>query len=104
MLVIFTASSVPASEMPDVFPLGVDKIVHLAAYAVLGFALIRAFLGVTSINLAKCAVLSIIIGSLFAVSDEWHQSFVPGRIMDKMDLLADFLGLNIGVLLRSVRK
>ncbi|MEJ2629102.1 MAG: VanZ family protein, partial [bacterium] len=34
-----------------------------------------------------------ILGSLYAVSDELHQSFVPGRISSVSDIIADCLGL-----------
>jgi VanZ family protein len=36
------------------------------------------------------------IGILFALSDEWHQSFVPGRDPSAGDFLADFLGVLLG--------
>ncbi|MEE8348237.1 MAG: VanZ family protein, partial [Acidobacteriota bacterium] len=36
---------------------------------------------------AVCAV-----AILYALSDEWHQSFVPNRDASPVDLAADFLG------------
>jgi len=30
--------------------------------------------------------------SLYGLSDEWHQSYVPGRQSDAMDWLADSIG------------
>lgn len=35
-------------------------------------------------------------GMAFAVSDEIHQSFIPGRMPSCIDLLLDFIGLSLG--------
>ena len=39
------------------------------------------------------APLSIFIGSIYGLSDEFHQSFVPYRNASMLDFLADFFGL-----------
>ncbi|NIW80004.1 MAG: VanZ family protein, partial [Calditrichae bacterium] len=44
-------------------------------------------------------LIAIIIGIVYGISDEYHQSFVPGRFADVVDALADTLGIIIGVLL-----
>ena len=36
---------------------------------------------------------------LYAISDEIHQYFVPGRSAEIRDVLIDVLGANIGILL-----
>jgi VanZ family protein len=36
---------------------------------------------------------------LYGLSDEWHQSFVPGRTPDVVDILTDAIGAAIGLLL-----
>jgi VanZ family protein len=38
-----------------------------------------------------------LVVSAFGASDEWHQSFVPGRFTDFWDWLADTLGAAIAV-------
>lgn len=38
-------------------------------------------------------VLTISICTAYGLSDEIHQSFVPNRVFDWYDLLADFLGV-----------
>jgi len=48
---------------------------------------------------------SLIFASLYALSDELHQYFVPGRSCDIIDLLVDILGIFVGVfILYIVRK
>jgi len=38
-----------------------------------------------------------IIGSLYAASDEYHQSFVEGRFSEVSDFLADSAGVILGL-------
>jgi len=43
----------------------------------------------------KVLVASMLYSILFALSDEIHQYFVPGRLSDPMDFVADILGVLI---------
>jgi len=45
------------------------------------------------------AWLAVLIVSAFGVTDEWHQSFVPGRSCDVFDWLADTTGAALAVTL-----
>ena len=45
------------------------------------------------------AWLAVLIVSAFGVTDEWHQSFVPGRSCDVFDWLADTAGAALAVAL-----
>lgn len=42
---------------------------------------------------------SVIFCSLYGVSDEYHQSFVPGRLAETGDWLADTLGAAISTMI-----
>ena len=70
-----------------------DKVVHLLLYAVLGGALA---LGRRLTPDPPAVWRLLIIGLLYALSDEVHQLFVPGRTSDPLDLLADGVGLVLG--------
>jgi len=72
-----------------------DKVVHLGLYAVLGLAL--AWAGRESGWNRPFLLLALGFG--YGVLDEWHQSFVPGRDPSFGDLLADGVGVALGVLL-----
>jgi VanZ family protein len=88
MGLIFIISSFPGKKLPPLFPFS-DKIFHLLEYALLGFLLRKA------INLSDFrypAVLAIIIGILYGITDEIHQYFVPGRECDIFDLTFDAFG------------
>ena len=70
-----------------------DEALHVVAYAVLGAALAHARAwGATEVP----HIAMIALGALFGVSDEFHQSFVPGRVPAVGDWLADVAGLTVG--------
>jgi VanZ family protein len=72
---------------------GLDKVAHFAAYLVLGWLLARA-----AVRLTHPVWLPVLLGIGYAISDEFHQSFVPGRTATVGDLAADVSGIAVGVL------
>jgi VanZ family protein len=66
------------------------KLAHTAEYAVLGALLFRA---------AERAGLAFMLGALYAVSDEIHQSLVPGRLGSPFDVAIDAAGVACGIVL-----
>ena len=85
-----------------------DKAAHFLIYAALGGALIRALAGGRSQRMdAPRAGMATMLGTLYGVSDELHQWFVPPRTPEMMDLAADFAGaltgaVGIALLARAV--
>ena len=66
--------------------------VHVAAYAGLGALTARATAkGLRSVSW-RAVLVAIVISTLYGVSDEYHQRFVPGRTFDVLDMLADLIG------------
>ena len=87
--VIFALSSVPSlnsglGTWDDVL----RKCAHVTEYAILGFLLLRA----TGRELP-----ALVLGVLYAASDEFHQHFVHGRHASPVDVLIDSVGLLIGI-------
>jgi VanZ family protein len=96
MAFIFVASSIP--DVPQLPGDVSDKTVHFWVYAVLGILVCRGLAGGTFNGvtlLGGCA--AILVSGLYAVSDEVHQLFVPGRSPDVFDVIADTLGASGGV-------
>lgn len=88
---IFALSSVPdLGTGLGGWDLVLRKIAHVAEYAVLGALLARA---------TARANLAFALGTLYAISDEIHQSFVPGRAGSPLDVAIDAVGVTIGVAL-----
>ena len=86
---LFGLSSLPAGATPSSplsFP-GDDKVVHAVLYAVLG-ALLRVALGRTG--------PAVVLAAAYGATDEFHQSFVPGRDADLFDWFADVVGAVLG--------
>ena len=100
-------TSVPGRDVPDVGVPHVDKLVHFAMYAVLGFLIARALGGARAIGgaVARPAVrvlaLAVVAVALFAAADEWHQRWVPGRSTDVLDWCADVAGGTLALLLAT---
>lgn len=75
----------------------VRKCAHLLEYAALGAALYFGLIGVgKDKGQLKRLLLSAAFGGLYAVSDELHQYFVPGRACMAMDMIIDTCGAAFG--------
>ena len=96
LLIIFVQSSYPSIDTPKGSHL--DKLLHLVAYAVLGFLFARAY-GASRLRgkVALVLFLAIVSASLYGILDETHQYFVPQRRADLLDVGADVLGSIVGV-------
>lgn len=73
-----------------------DKLAHLVAYAGLSGLLFRAFYFGTARPASWVFLLSALLATLYGISDELHQSFVPGRTAAVDDVVADALGALFG--------
>lgn len=89
---VFAASSRSMVASPGLTKVD-DKFAHFAVYGLLGTLVCRVRGG------ARAAVISLVIVSAYGASDEWHQSFVPGRMSDIADLVADTLGAALAIAL-----
>lgn len=91
---IFYLSHQPSLKViPPLFP-HQDKVLHAGMYFLLSVSMIM--------NRDLCrgyhpVPVMFISGVIYAVSDEIHQSFVPGRDCSTGDLLADIVGLAAGL-------
>ena len=93
MGLIFFLSSLPSSEVPGLLFPGSDKLLHGTAYAVLATAALFAVPdGLRQRSPGWTALLVFLFSCLYGISDELHQSFVPGRDASLLDLAADAAG------------
>ena len=75
----------------------IRKLAHFSIYALVG-VWIMAFMSTFDIRLYKKWIISMLVGVLYAASDEFHQSFVPGRGPSIADVGIDSLGVLTGIL------
>ncbi len=95
MGLIFCFSSLPSKNVPDFgkFDFSVKKLGHAFGYLLLG----RAYLfGIGPGKKSPWLALGMCL--LYAISDEIHQSFVPGRSPRVTDVGIDTLGSLLGLL------
>jgi VanZ family protein len=72
-----------------------DKLLHGLAYTVLGALLVPGFRG-AGCSARSAVLLAVALASVYGATDEFHQSFVPGRNADVLDWVADTLGAALG--------
>ena len=99
---------------PKILSFAVRKCAHFTEYLLLGLSLFATVREYDPVRLERneqwrrTALLSWGIGALYALTDEVHQAFVPGRSCEIRDMLIDSCGVAAGVLimaaLRSRRK
>jgi VanZ family protein len=75
-----------------------DKVLHLCAYLFYGIAIAIGIHPHQSFSLKKRVIIIVTIGFVYAMSDEFHQSFVPGRTSEIGDLIADWIGVSLAAL------
>jgi len=80
------------------------KSAHFIAYFILGVLVLRAFVN-SGVRGWKSVVYAFLVSFAYAISDEFHQLFVPGRAAQVRDVLIDGSGAFCGILLaRSLGK
>lgn len=79
------------------FP-GIDKVLHAFAYAVLAASAMYAFPAWSSWPEGRYAGAGLVLFCvLYGISDEFHQTFIPGRTATLGDLVADAVGAGLSV-------
>jgi VanZ family protein len=91
---IVVASSRSEIAEPDI--VNIDKIGHFCVFGMLATLVVRNGF------VPRFGWLAILIVSVFGMTDEWHQSFTPGRSVEFDDWLADTLGATLAVTLYSL--
>jgi VanZ family protein len=88
---LFTLSSM--SDLPATPTAFSDKHAHLGAYAILAALIVWGLTdGAPARTTWRTAAAAAVLATLYGVTDEWHQAFVPGREISAADLGADALG------------
>ncbi len=96
MALIFTLSSFHTLPLQQIDQISLDKIYHCLEYAVLGYLLTRLLEQGWRMQGFTMFLLAASFGIAFALSDEIHQIFVPGRFFSYWDIAADSLGAVAG--------
>ena len=95
MSLIFLLSSMQL-QIPSQLPEYSDKVVHALIYMPLAF-LFYISLRRSGFN-KYIFLISFLLAGIYGITDEFHQSFVPGRNAAAADVVADFIGAVLGSL------
>lgn len=91
MALIFFLSHTPGQDMPQAIN-GLDKLLHGLAYATLAAAALWAGYPKVKARPGRSLPLILLLCLLYGISDEFHQSFIPGRYPSLADIIADTVG------------
>lgn len=97
MVLIYSLSSKSDISLPVIT--NFDKLMHMCAYILLSF-LFYISLRESGIN-KYIFITAFILTVIYGISDEVHQSFVPGRDSSIGDVIADSTGAFVGALIAS---
>ena len=96
MSLIFYLSSIPGDELgPDILIINlIKKSGHFIIFGVLAVLYFSALKGRKSLVETNAAffLLSLFLALFYAFSDEYHQSFIPGRHSSGYDVIIDGCG------------
>jgi len=67
---------------------GLDKLIHAVFYAIFAFFIFGS---------SRRYSVSLVLASLYGITDEFHQSFVYGRDSDVWDWVADTVGASLSL-------
>ena len=94
---LYFASSQSKVAGPDV--IGMDKLAHFLIYGLLATLILRTQNGRPVRRFGAWG--AVLLAMAYGVSDEFHQSFTPGRTVEWADLLVDTAGAALAVYLYS---
>lgn len=101
MLLIFLVSAQPKTDIPQfgLWDLAVKKSAHMFGYGLLGVAMLRGVRGSAPFAWQQL-VWALAFTLLYALTDEYHQTFVAGRGGNLLDVGIDGVGATLGLAIR----
>jgi hypothetical protein len=95
-LIFIQSHGLVLTDIP--LPVHMDKVLHFICFAVLAVLFFRAYQALPFRTSIKILVILSVLSTIgYAVGDEVHQSFIPLRVADKFDIIADIAGAIFGL-------
>lgn len=95
---IFHLSNESKIQCIDKLEYIIRKLAHFSIYTVAGI-LLMGFVCTYEIEKIKKIYISIVVGSIYAISDEIHQAFIPNRSARLTDVIIDTMGIVLGIVI-----
>ena len=103
-LLIVAASSISGLKSPSLGEFQLDKIIHFLEYFIFALLTFRSVSHLANKALSgKALLISFLLVGLFALGDEFYQRYVPDRVSELPDLIADLLGAIMVLFLLWIR-
>ena len=96
-LIFFLSAQPDLSSGLGTWDLVLRKIGHAAIFGLLCLLWWRALRGLGADN-GRALASALLVTVAYAISDEWHQSFVEGRHGSPIDVLIDTAGASVAAL------
>lgn len=100
---IFYFSSISSTPESPVKGINLSIIYHIIVFFLFTFFLIILIKGNAKLK-PKHIIWVLIISIIYAISDEVHQLFVPGRFSTIKDVLIDCIGILLAILIYPKRR
>jgi VanZ family protein len=102
---IFVLSSIPSLHSPfaPLYDFMLRKLAHIGVYAGLTVLLFLALQQHTD-STWRAWLLAVLLAGAYALTDEWHQTTVPGRQGSFRDVGIDMLGIVTGYALSKAAR
>ena len=94
MAIIFILSS--QSDIPGPPDPLLDRIFKKSAHAI-GYGMLAISYAWALAGRGRVLSFALCLTILYAISDEWHQTFVPNRFGSPLDVLIDSVGASVGL-------
>lgn len=85
-------------EVIDKIETAIRKLAHFSIYTLVGI-LLMSLMSTYKIKQIDKISISLIVGIIYAISDEIHQAFIPGRGPQLADVILDSMGVLTGIVL-----
>ena len=100
---IFLFSSRTGSSFSGITTNAYSIIYHFVVFFLFNFFLLNTIDGSKKIKL-KTILIALVISTIYALSDEFHQSFILGRSCSLEDILTDMAGIPLSIIIYIINK
>ena len=106
--IIFIFSSMPCPPQPveaedEFIRMLITTIEHIFEYSILGFLLLAGFRSGNGRMREKAILIAILTATIYGITDEIHQFFVPNRDSSILDVLANGIGASLGAFIGNFK-
>ena len=91
LIFFFSSEALPPASRIYWRDFVVKKSAHVIEYAVFATLIFRAFIN-SGMERKKAAIYTLVLAMLYGITDEFHQSFTPGREPRIRDWIFDTIG------------